>query len=628
MWRKYFLLLVWVILLIPSCIHAIKLEYVNSMLWSDARDVKILGNYAYCAYGCGLLIMDITNPRTPKPLGQCYLPGDMKYVSMNGNYAFLNGWETELYTVDISNPQAPKLLKPSSGFGKSIDFLICNDKAFINDSSGNLSIFNILDPLYPKKIGQCKINRELETICLYKDYLYTCGKTGGSFEGEYGKIEIINYSEPKEPKLIDSVITPNPIRSALIKDGFLYILAAGDGLQIYDLLNPELPILTGEFFFERLGIESQMGISGNYIYISCDKDDNMKIIDISDKQNLIEITSDCTPPYVFKFDIGENLMAVILPDFKLAFYELGQPGSITKLSKCKSYNASDIAISGNYAFVADDNYGMIVLDLTKSHQNNIINEYEVSSGCEHIKINGQYAYLGISERGIQVIDIGKPDTPRMVGQYQFPRELCGPIEAMHTDGNIIYLITRRYGLIIVDAGKPENPIMVGKIHIGYGCSDIDKVGNKIYLASNLDGIRVIDIKNASRPEFIGSYETRGSESIVVKGNYAYMDWYEGLLIFDVTNPSKIKLVDSLKIDVPSSGYFPRGFSRINYFENCLLLTGDYSDSRLAVVDISQPSKPSIKEFIGSFEMVNNVDIYSDKIYIQTWPGIIIYQFSK
>jgi hypothetical protein len=71
MWRKYIFLLVGCIIFNLNPVKAAKLEYYDSYLWSDLRDVKIRGSYAYCVYGRGLMILDISNPESPRQIGQC-----------------------------------------------------------------------------------------------------------------------------------------------------------------------------------------------------------------------------------------------------------------------------------------------------------------------------------------------------------------------------------------------------------------------------------------------------------------------------------------------------------------------------------------------------------------------------
>src|SRR5512139_5399 len=55
-------------------------------------------------------------------------------------------------------------------------------------------------------------------------------------------------------------------------------------------------------------------------------------------------------------------------------------------------------------------------------------------------------------------------------------------------------------------------------------------GNYAYVASELSGLRVVDISNPAAPTEVGYCGTPGNaRSVIVAGNYAYVaDGYEGL----------------------------------------------------------------------------------------------------
>ncbi len=58
--------LVAVVLFFSALAHAQNISYLGSTLWSGVCDVKIQGNYAYCAFFNGLMVLDIANPDTPR----------------------------------------------------------------------------------------------------------------------------------------------------------------------------------------------------------------------------------------------------------------------------------------------------------------------------------------------------------------------------------------------------------------------------------------------------------------------------------------------------------------------------------------------------------------------------------
>ena len=62
--KKIFALLAIIVFLGSSPVlfsEDIELEYVSSILWTQLHDVEIEGDYAYCAFLNGLMILDVSN---------------------------------------------------------------------------------------------------------------------------------------------------------------------------------------------------------------------------------------------------------------------------------------------------------------------------------------------------------------------------------------------------------------------------------------------------------------------------------------------------------------------------------------------------------------------------------------
>ena len=63
---------VFLFLLFPPAFAANDITYVSSILWTEVKDVQIVGNYAYCAFANGLVILDISDPATPTFVSKLY----------------------------------------------------------------------------------------------------------------------------------------------------------------------------------------------------------------------------------------------------------------------------------------------------------------------------------------------------------------------------------------------------------------------------------------------------------------------------------------------------------------------------------------------------------------------------
>ena len=94
--------LIWLALAITlgflSCGHIpqkSRLEYVGSTLWTKLHDVKIEGNYAYCAFKNGFAVFENRNPKKHygadgQERAMKYKRSNYKYTRANNRYSIWN----------------------------------------------------------------------------------------------------------------------------------------------------------------------------------------------------------------------------------------------------------------------------------------------------------------------------------------------------------------------------------------------------------------------------------------------------------------------------------------------------------------------------------------------------------
>ena len=76
------------------------------------------GDYAYCAFAYGLVVLDVSVPANPSPVSRLYLTVDGSLagsdaavaVRLSGNHALIANGYAGLYVVDISDATTPDLV--------------------------------------------------------------------------------------------------------------------------------------------------------------------------------------------------------------------------------------------------------------------------------------------------------------------------------------------------------------------------------------------------------------------------------------------------------------------------------------------------------------------------------------
>ncbi|QEI41830.1 hypothetical protein BMF77_02431 [Dolichospermum sp. UHCC 0315A] len=255
-----------------------------------------------------------------------------------------------------------------------------------------------------------------------------------------------------------------------------------------------------------------------------------------------------------------------------------------------SGEARGVQVVGNYAYVADRDSGLQIIDISNPTTPTLKGNYDTSGYAWGVQVVGNYAYVADGYSGLQIIDISNPTTPTLKGNYY----TSGWAYGVQVVGNYAYVANGYSGLQIIDISNPTTPTLKGNYDTSGSASGVQVVGNYAYVADGYSGLQIIDISNPSTPTLKGNYDTSDwAEGVQVVGNYAYVaDLYSGLQIIDISNPT----IPTLKGNYDTSGY-----------AGGLQVVGNYayvadSISGLQIIDISNPTTPTLK---GNYDTSGN-----------------------
>ncbi|MCW9681958.1 DUF4347 domain-containing protein, partial [Dolichospermum planctonicum UHCC 0167] len=83
--------------------------------------------------------------------------------------------------------------------------------------------------------------------------------------------------------------------------------------------------------------------------------------------------------------------------------------------------AKDVQIVGSYAYVADNDSGLQIIDISNPTNPTRKGSYDTSDyfldSAQGVQVVGNYAYVAYLDSGLQIIDISNPTTPTLKGNY-------------------------------------------------------------------------------------------------------------------------------------------------------------------------------------------------------------------
>ncbi|MDB4785229.1 DUF5011 domain-containing protein [Akkermansiaceae bacterium] len=280
--------------------------------------------------------------------------------------------------------------------------------------------------------------------------------------------------------------------------------------------------------------------------------------------------------------------------------------------------AGEVVVDGNYAYVADGQQGLTVVNVSDPESPTLAGNYNPSWDIGDVAISGGYAYLANQSGGVRVVNIADPSNPTEVAQY----DTEGSARGIDVSGDYAY-VADGSGLVILDVSNPSAPVLVGTSNTSDFAYRVDVEGGHAYVADRAGGLQIVDISDPSSPQIVGSYSTQAGSNwstgaawgVKVEGGYAYMAASgAGLIIVDVSNPANPVLEGSYSTNVSDA----RGVYVLS--GKAYLADGSSGSSGLLVIDVTSPSSPVL---VGTYDSMGSgmgVTAVGDYAYLADWGG--------
>lgn len=250
----------------------------------------------------GLRIIDVSNPYQPRQVGfySNYSPNNapdepvFQTIFASGKFAYLgtlrytsaSSSKGSLEILDISNPTSPKF-KGCLG-NKAIEDIYVSGKyaycTFVDQggvwSWGGLLLVDISHPESPmvKSSVTYGAGKGANSVYSSNGYAYMASCTSGR-GGSIGSLEIIDVSNPADPKTQCSYRTKGTARDAYISGNFAFIADGKAGVSVLNISNPNE--IAEVAYYETPGEATKVFVNGDFVYVD-DDSAGLLILKISD----------------------------------------------------------------------------------------------------------------------------------------------------------------------------------------------------------------------------------------------------------------------------------------------------------------------------------------------------------
>lgn len=176
----------------------------------------------------------------------------------------------------------------------------------------------------------------------------------------YGGIEVIDVTNKATPFLAGINNTPMDAQKIVIQGNYLYLSDGTNGLKIFDITNPRMPLLLGS---RDTTDADGLFVSGNYAYVA-DHAAGLRIIDVSNKSNPTDVNFYNTPGTAYDVWM-ENNIAYVADGTSLQIINVSNPSSpFFFKSFATPYTYRGVVIRNNWAFMATGSQGVVTIDLS------------------------------------------------------------------------------------------------------------------------------------------------------------------------------------------------------------------------------------------------------------------------
>jgi hypothetical protein len=354
----------------------------------------------------------------------------------------------------------------------------------------------------------------------------------------------------------------------VISGHYAYVAERYGGLHVVDILDPASPVLRGSFLTDA----GRVAVSGTYAYLTV-PGVGLKVVDISNP-NLPTIIGSCVTTSPVGVAVSGSNACVADYTAGLRVIDISTPSNPRVIGTCSAItDAEGVAISGNYAYVADPTNNKIYVVLI-SAPSTPANFYTLA-GARAVAATVSNVYVACGTNGLKVYSISG-------ATLVYAGTCSGNADSVTIDGTFAYVTDHYAGLRVIDVSNPVSPVLRTTCTTSYA-SGVAVSGAYAYVADDYAGLRVVDLSVPSAaPTIVGTcIDANQSAKVAVSGSYAYVaDSYHGLRVIDISNPT----LPSLK-----------GTCGMRALE--VAVSGSYAyvadpDSGFKVIDISNPSNPS------------------------------------
>ena len=517
--------------------------------------------------------------------------GIARGITVSGNYAYLADGHSGVDIINITTTTSPTL-ESRFDTGNAQKVLVSGTYMYVADHAGGVEIVDISDPANPAEVGAWGAPEGYAAmdIALSGNYLYVANYGAGVYR--------IDVTTSSSPTLIASSTTAGSALGIAVDNNNVYVADYAGGLEIH----------TPQYVFNYTNTVQSLtldSISQDIVQLDFYATDTVPTSTTLNYQFTVDggttwINATSGSRYIldtpgsdlrWRADLSVNYSSYV----GTADGPCPRPTPVIDEVSFNKYfyyeatfdtgNAQNVAVLGNYMYVADHAGGMEIVDISDPANPAEVGAWGAPQGYAAMDVavdqegSSTYAYLAYYEGGLRKIDVTTSTSPNEVASSTDATSAL----AVFLDGDYVYVADYNGGIKIFDKAtltlqNPGNDLSasINKAR------DIYISGHYAYIADETNGARIVDITTTSAPSLTATVSVPNAIGVTVFGDYLYIaDCTDGLYVYNISNAASPSLADTYSTSTVEAYYGVAVGDGLAYVAN--------DTKEIEVLDVSDPN---------------------------------------
>ncbi len=482
--------------------------HIEDVINVPATGVGMSRDYIMCAAQDNSFTLVDNNPADPKIVDSTTLPGAGWAVceAQDMQHAYVACWDAGLAVVDVTT-SPPTVVDTVGIMTNAVSVCVHDTLLFVGGSNayftyGTLEVLSVSDPAHPYHLTgvSCAPPWDVDYI---DNHLYASGYDLSIFGLEGGVFPSLEERVTMTGQAKGGVLATNDYCYVVVNPswtdaGGVNVLAKPthsfrSAHNTWNVVQDAMDIVAGDGYAYVLQYTSPLAITAVDLSTGMASDTATA---------LNSVDPNCLTQW------GDYLLVATEED-GLYVFEIVSPGDVEHISQVDfpdNENFEEVAAYDQFAYCAAETC-IIVVDMNVPTNPIMLNaiDGETQNGLPGLDVYGDVMYAAFENYdgalAIRAYDLGAdPVDPPVLGETatvadSYPEEL----DAV---GGMVY-VAGPHGLTIADFTDPTHPAWRSQTTMGWIAYSVEVSGTWAYVASDDDGVYVVDCADPVHPEIVG-----------------------------------------------------------------------------------------------------------------------------